>query len=244
MKKIIDIISIMPEYFDSFLAAGLIRRSIKDGIIEINIINPRTFSKDKYKRVDEKIYGGGAGQLLMAEPILKAWKYANLTCNKKYSSGNITAINTQTIIMSASGKLLSNSSAKDFAAFDHLIIICGRYEGIDARVTGLTNAVEISIGDYILSGGEIAGIVLIESVARYIDGFLGNTESLKEESFCEGISEGCRLLEYPQYTKPREIYGMKVPAVLLSGNHKLINKWRIKNAIRKTKMNRPGLLKS
>ncbi len=243
MKKIIDIISIMPEYFDSFLAAGLIRRSIKDGIVEINIINPRTFSKDKHKKVDEKIYGGGAGQLLMAEPILKAWEYANLACNKKYSSGNITPIKTQTIIMSASGKLLSNSIAKGFAALGHLIIICGRYEGIDARVTGLTNAVEISIGDYILSGGEIAAIVLIESVARYIDGFLGNTGSLKEESFCEGISEGFRLLEYPQYTKPREIYGREVPAVLLSGNHKLINEWRIKNAVRKTKINRPGLLK-
>lgn len=298
MKKVIDIISIMPEFFDSFLSTGLINRAIKENIIEINIINPRSFSTDKHKRVDNGVYGGGAGQLLMAGPVIKAWEYANLNYNSKYcqnktcnengtcktlpndapannTNNNVThaQIRTgdqpssssnrdqleqienlrpreQSVIMSASGKPLNSSLAKSLAGNDHLIIICGRYEGIDARVNELTNSIEVSIGDYILSGGEIASIVFIEAVSRFYKHFLGNENSLKEESFSGDCYNNYNnnidkklLLEYPQYTKPRELYGLKVPEVLLNGNHELIRQWRLKNAISKTILNRPELIK-
>ncbi|MCL4427413.1 MAG: tRNA (guanosine(37)-N1)-methyltransferase TrmD [Deltaproteobacteria bacterium] len=227
-KKVIDVISIMPEYFESFLKVGLIERALKTGLIEINIINPRDFSEDKHKRVDDKIYGGGAGQLLMAEPILKAYEYS-LTNYKYKNKKHIT------VIMSASGKLLDSSIAEDMSDYSHIIIICGRYEGIDARVTDITGGVEVSIGNYILSGGEIAAIVFIEAVGRYFKGFLGNPDSLKEESLSGNFG---KILEYPQYTKPKILKGKPVPNVLLGGNHKLINEWRTEKALKKTAENR------
>ncbi len=231
-KKVIDVISIMPEYFESFLKAGLIGRALKTGLMEINIINPRDFSKDKHKRVDDKIYGGGAGQLLMAEPILKAYEYA-LT---NYAYKNKKHI---TVIMSASGKLLNSNTAEDLSGYNHIIIICGRYEGIDARVTDITDGVEISIGNYILSGGEIAAVVLIETVGRYFKGFLGNPDSLKEESLSGDLG---KILEYPQYTKPKVLNGKPVPDILLGGNHKLINEWRAEKALKKTAENRSAAI--
>ena len=274
MRKVIDIISIMPDYFNSFLSTGLISRAIKDNIIEINIINPRDFSTDKHRRVDDKVYGGGSGQLLMPEPIIKAWEYSNSLYQKNkinnkneaakniinntitedvnnVNNGDINKTNKNntksaslSIIMSASGKLLNSSLVKDLAKNDHLIIICGRYEGIDARVAELTNSAEVSIGDYILSGGEIASIVLIETICRYYPNFLGNTESLTEESYSDDLcdNKGKQLLEYSQYTKPQNFRCLEVPEVLLNGNHKLINEWRLKNAIAKTIKNRPELL--
>ncbi len=232
-KKVIDVISIMPEYFESFLKVGLIEKAVKSGLIEINIINPRDFSTDKHKRVDDKIYGGGAGQLLMAEPILKAYEHS-LTNYKYKNKQHIT------VIMSASGKLLDSSIAEDMSNYNHIIIICGRYEGIDARVTDITGGIEISIGNYILSGGEIAAIVLIEAVSRYFKGFLGNPESLKEESLSGDFG---KILEYPQYTKPKVLKNLAVPDVLLSGNHKLINEWRAEKALKKTAKNRSNILK-
>ncbi len=231
-KKVIDVISIMPEYFESFLKTGLIGRALKTGLIEINIINPRDFSKDKHKRVDDKIYGGGAGQLLMAEPILKAYEYS-LTNYAYKNKKHITAI------MSASGKLLDSSIAEDMSGYNHIIIICGRYEGIDARVPDITGGIEISIGNYILSGGEIAAVVFIETVGRYFKGFLGNPNSLKEESLSGDFG---KILEYPQYTKPKVLKGKPVPDILLGGNHKLINEWRTEKALKKTAENRGGLL--
>ena len=227
-KKIIDVISIMPEYFESFLKTGLIGRALKTGLVEINIINPRDFSNDKHKRVDDKIYGGGAGQLLMAEPILKAYEHSltNYTYkNKKYI----------TVIMSASGKLLDSNIAEDMSGYNHIVIICGRYEGIDARVTDITGGIEVSIGNYILSGGEIAAVVFMETVSRYFKGFLGNPDSLKEESLSGDFG---KILEYPQYTKPKVLKGKPVPDVLLGGNHKLINEWRTEKALKKTAENR------
>lgn len=256
MKKVIDIISIMPDYFSSFISTGLISRAIKENIIEINIINPRDFTQDKHRRVDDKVYGGGAGQLLMPEPVVKAWEHANNVYQKKINAGgyntdsveNVFAekplLRSSSVIMSASGRLLNSTLAKQFAVNDHLVIICGRYEGIDARVAELTESTEVSIGDYILSGGEIASIVLIETVCRYYSGFMGNTESLTEESYSADLydKKGKQLLEYPQFTKPRNFRNLEVPEVLLSGNHKQINEWRLKNAIAKTVKNRPEFL--
>ncbi len=236
--KVIDIISIMPEYFDSFLNIGLIGRAIKNSIIKINIINPRDFSEDKHKRVDDKVYGGGAGQLLMAYPILESYKFAKSEYDLKYKKQGDAGLIT--IIMSASGKPLNSKVARDISNYDHVIVICGRYEGIDDRVTELTQGLELSIGDYILSGGEIASIVLVETIGRYFTGFMGNSESLSEESFSEDY--GARL-EYPQYTKPRLVHNLAVPEVLLKGNHKQIDDWRLKNSLKKTAGNRPDLLK-
>lgn len=226
-KKVIDVISIMPEYFDSFIKVGLIGKALKSGLMEINIINPRDFTEDKHSRVDDKIYGGGAGQLLMAEPIIRAFEFAKDNYKLKNSE-------TITAIMSASGKPLNSGIALDMSNYGHIIIICGRYEGIDARVQSITGGVEISIGSYILSGGEIASIVFIETISRYFKGFLGNSGSLKEESL-SGDFEG--ILEYPQYTKPYAVKNLSVPDVLLSGNHKLIKSWRMEKAIEKTKKN-------
>lgn len=236
--KVIDIISIMPEYFDSFLDTGLIGRAINNNIIKINVINPRDFSNEKHRRVDDKIYGGGAGQLLMAYPILQSYEFAKNEYKLKY--GEYGKDGLITVIMSASGKLLDSKAAKNISGYDHVVIICGRYEGIDARVTELTHGTEVSIGDFILSGGEIASIVLIEAIGRYFKGFMGNPGSLSEESFSEDY--GIRL-EYPQYTKPRVVGNLTVPEVLLNGNHKQISDWRLKNALEKTVKNRPDLLK-
>ena len=227
-KKVIDIISIMPEYFTSFLKVGLVERALKTGLVEINIINPRDFSEDKHKRVDDKVYGGGAGQLLMAEPILKAYEYS--LANYKYKNKKHI-----TVIMSASGKLLDSKMAEDISGYSHIIIICGRYEGIDARVTDISGGVEVSIGNYILSGGEIASIVLIETIGRYFKGFMGNPDSLKEESLSGNLG---KILEYPQYTKPKILKGKSVPDVLLGGNHKMISEWRAESALKKTAENR------
>ena len=236
-KRVIDIISIMPEYFNSFANTGLIKRAIKNRVMEINIINPRDFTADKHKRVDDKIYGGGAGQLLMAYPISEAYKFAKTKYELKYKEAGKN--NLITVIMSASGKLLNSEVAREISNYNHIIVICGRYEGIDARVTELTSGLEISIGDFILSGGEIASLVLIEAVSRYFQNFLGNFESLNEESFSDNYKSE---LEYPQYTKPRVIDNLSVPEVLLSGNHKLINDWRLESALKKTIENRPDLI--
>ncbi len=259
MKKVIDIISIMPDYFGSFISTGLISRAIKENIIEINIINPRDFTQDKHRRVDDKVYGGGAGQLLMPEPLVKAWEHANgvyknnvaaddyNTAVKKVAGAEkalLSSSSASSVIMSASGILLNAALAKQLAANDHLVIICGRYEGIDARVVDITGSMEVSIGDYILSGGEIASIVLIETVCRYYPGFMGNTDSLTEESYSADLCDkkGKQLLEYPQFTKPRNFRNLEVPEVLLNGNHRQINEWRLKNAIAKTVKNRPEFL--
>lgn len=233
--KIIDIISIMPGYFESPLKEGLLSKAVENGIIEINIINPRDFSENKHKKVDGKIYGGGAGRLLMAYPILRAHNFAVKNYSDRF--GTADKNDRLTAIMSPSGKLLDSGSASSMSSYDHIIIICGRYEGIDARVVELTSAVEVSIGNFILSGGEIASLVFIETIGRYFKGFMGNPESLSEESFSGG------LLEYPQYTSPRTVKGLSVPEVLLSGNHELIKQWRINSMVKKTYENHPDLIR-
>ncbi len=232
-KKVIDIISIMPEYFESPLKAGLFAKAVKSGIIDIGIINPRDFSDNKHRKVDEKIYGGGAGRLLMAYPILKARDFVIKRYEEKY--GKHLDNNPLTVIMSPGGKLLNSGLALELSRYSHIIIICGRYEGIDARVSELASALEVSIGDYILSGGEIASLVFIETISRFFENFMGNPLSLEEESFKDGV------LEHHQYTVPRVVEGIPVPDELLSGNHKLINEWKKESSNKKTKENRPDL---
>ncbi len=217
----IDIFTLFPESF-SPLRESIIARAEKNGIVEIEIHNIRDFSKDKHSKCDDEPFGGGAGMLMTCQPIYDAVMY-----RKKD--------NSKIIFPSPSGKVFSSKMAKELAKNEHLIFICGHYEGIDQRILDIFNPEEISIGDYVLTGGEIPTMAIIDSTLRFVDGVI-TSESLDEESFSSGT------LEYPQYTRPADFMGHKVPEVLLSGNHKEIAKWRKEKSIEKTKQVRPELL--
>ena len=226
MKKFI-ILSLFPNMFDEFIKTSVIGRSVEKGLVEISVINFRDFSKDKHKRVDFSPYGGGSGMVISPEPLDKAIKYAL----KKL--GNEKA--TKVIYMSPRGRVLNYSVSKELEESDvNYILVCGHYEGIDERIIEKYNMDEISIGDYVLTGGELASQVLIDSVVRLIPGAI-DEESLNEESHTD------ILLEYPQYTKPDDFCGIKVPDILKSGNHKEIEKYRKLESIRITKKYRQDL---
>ncbi len=209
-----DIITIFPKIFNSYFKESLIGKAQGKGLIKIEAHNLRDFTVDKHKTVDDMPYGGGPGMIFKVEPIYRAVKKIKQK-NKK----------TRVILFSAKGKKLTQNKIKKWAKLDQLILICGRYEGVDERVAKHIADEEISIGDYVLAGGEIPAMVVVEAVSRYIPGVLGKEESLEEESF----SGPCGKLEYPQYTRPENFQGWKVPSVLLSGDHKRIKKWREKN---------------
>ena len=219
-----DILTLFPEMFEP-INQSILGRAQEKNIIDINVINIRDFSENKHKKVDDTPYGGGAGMVIMPDVVYRAYK----------SIDNIE--NAKVIYMSPQGQTLNQAKVESLAKEDHLIILCGHYEGIDQRVLDKIVDEEISIGDYVLTGGEIPAMALIDSVSRYVDGVLTG-ESIKEESFSEG------LLEYPQYTRPEIFEGVKVPEVLLSGHHENINKWRKEQAIHITKTKRPDLLKN
>lgn len=210
----IDIITIFPHIFDSYFNESIISRAQKKESININIHDLRDFTSDKHRKVDDTPYGGGAGMVLKIEPISEA-----VESIKKDPSGK--KMKTRTILFSAKGKRYTQAEARRLSEYDRLIMICGRYEGVDERVAEHVADEEISIGDFVLTGGELSAMVVADSVSRLVPGVLGNEESLKFESHSE---EG--YLEYPQYTKPEVFDGLKVPDVLLSGNHGEIEKWR------------------
>ena len=218
-----DILTLFPEMFD-ILKQSIIGKAIEKELIDINLINIRDFSKNKHKKVDDTPYGGGAGMIMKPDVVYDAYK-------------SIKSENAKVIYMSPQGKVLNQKKVEQLSKENHLIILCGHYEGIDQRVLDKIVDEEISIGDYVLTGGEIPAMVLIDSVSRYVKGVL-NEESIKEESFSEG------LLEYPQYTRPEIFEGEKVPEVLLSGHHKNIEKWRKEKSLEITKNKRPELLKN
>ena len=218
-----DVLTLFPEMF-SILDESIIGRAKKNKQIDINLVNIRDFSENKHNKVDDTPYGGGAGMVMMPDVVYRAY---NSLENKE---------NAKVIYMSPQGKKLNQEKVKELSKENHLIILCGHYEGIDQRVLDKIVDEEISIGDYVLTGGEIPAMVLIDSVSRYVEGVL-NKESIKEESFIEN------LLEYPQYTRPEVFEGEKVPEVLLSGNHKEIEKWRKEKSLEITKKKRPDLLK-
>ena len=223
MSKIkFDCLTLFPEMFDS-LKQSIIGRAIENENIELNLVNIRDFSKDKQKKVDDTPYGGGAGMVMKADVVYDAYKSLNTD-------------DAKVIYMSPQGKTLNQKKVEELSKQKHLIILCGHYEGIDQRVIDKIVDEEISIGDYVLTGGEIPAMVLIDSVSRYAEGVISK-ESIEEESFTNG------LLEYPQYTRPEVFEGEKVPEVLLSGNHQNIAKWRKEEALRITKIKRPDLLK-
>lgn len=223
-KLEIIIISLFPDFFNSFKTTALIKKAIDNNLLSIQTINPRDFSKPPHNKVDDTPYGGGSGMVLSPEPL-----------SKSISRAKEKLPNAKVIFMSANGKQLNQNFSKRTSRLNSLIIVCGRYEGIDQRVIDLYADYEISIGDYVIMGGETASLVYIETIARHRKGVLGNEESIKEESFSYG------LLEHPQYTKPQEFNGLKVPEVLLSGNHQEINRWRKEQSLLKTQKNRPDL---
>ena len=215
-----NILTIFPEMFTP-LRESILGRASENGIIEFNIINFRDYTKDKHNRVDDTPYGGGAGMILQVDPIISAIRDKEL-------KGKF-------IYMSPRGKILNEEKARELSTKDEITMICGHYEGIDQRVLDELHAEEISVGDFILTGGELPAMLLIDCVSRFIDGVLSSEESMEDESIYSG------LLEYPQYTKPREIIEREAPEVLLSGNHELIRLWRFEQSLRLTKEKRPDL---
>ena len=218
---IIDILTLFPECF-SYLNSSILKRAQESGKLTINLIDIREFSKDKHKKCDDYPFGGGAGMLMTAQPIFDAVK-------------SIQKENSHIVFASPSGKTLTATKAKELSNYDHLIFICGHYEGIDQRILDIFKPEEISIGDYVLTSGELASMVIIDCLSRFVDGVIAK-ESLEEESFSSGG------LEYPQYTRPQIFEGLEVPEVLVSGNHKEIEKWRKEASFKKTKSVRPDLL--
>ena len=216
-----DVLTLFPEMFTP-LQESIIGRAREKELIQINLINIRDFSKDKHKKVDDTPYGGGAGMVMKPDVVYDA--YASVKDEK-----------AKVIYLSPQGKVLNQEKVKELSKEQHLILLCGHYEGIDQRVLDEIVDEEISIGDYVLTGGELPAMVLIDSVSRYVEGVL-NDESTAEESFASN------LLEYPQYTRPEEFHGNKVPEVLISGHHENIKKWREEKSLEVTKRKRPDLL--
>jgi len=227
----IDIVTIFPEMFSGPFAESILRRAQKKKLVEINLHDLRTWAKDKRRTIDDKPYGGGVGMVMMVEPIVKAIEKI-----KSKSSKTKTII----VLLSPRGKVLNQKMAQDFSKLDQLVLICGHYEGVDERVRSFIDE-EVSIGDYILTGGEIPAMVLVDSIVRLIPGVLEKTEATKNESFAK-LKTG-NLLEHPQYTRPENFKGLKVPKILLSGNHKKISGWRNKQALKITHKNRPDLIR-
>lgn len=227
------IITIFPDIFDSYFSESIIGRGQKEGLINIETYNLRDFSEDKHKNVDDTPYGGGAGMVMRVEPIFKAVEHVKAEI--VFKGGDIEKV--RTILFAAKGKKYSQRAAIRFNNdYTDIIFICGRYEGVDERVAQYIVDEEISIGEYVLTGGEIPAMALVDSISRLVPGVLGNKESLNEESFSfeKDLSEvvivdSAKKLEYPQYTKPREFNGWKVPDVLLSGDHGKIEEWRKEN---------------
>lgn len=225
MKKIrFDVLTLFPDMIRNVMSESIIGRAVNDGFIEVNPVNIRDYTNDKHNRVDDYPYGGGAGMVMQAQPIYDAYKSV---------AGDDKTI--PVIYMSPQGKKFTQETAQDLVLNDRIILLCGHYEGVDERVLEEIVTDEISIGDYVLTGGELPAMVVIDAVSRLIPGVLAN-DSTKEESFSDG------LLEYPQYTRPVEFMGRKVPDILLSGHHANIERWRKEESYKRTLQKRPELL--
>ncbi|MGN0778598.1 MAG: tRNA (guanosine(37)-N1)-methyltransferase TrmD [Aristaeellaceae bacterium] len=221
----ITILTIFPEMFDSVLNSSILGRAREQGLLDVRCVDIRPFSERKHKNTDDYPFGGGAGMVMLAQPIMDAMAHV---------TGE--GFHGRRIYMGPRGTTLTTAKARELAREDELVLLCGHYEGVDQRALDACIDEEISIGDYILTGGELAAMVLTDCVARFIPGVLGSAESPEEESFSDG------LLEYPQYTRPRALHGMEVPEVLLSGDHAKIRAWRRQESLRATKRFRPDLL--
>ncbi len=227
-----DILTIFPEFFTEVFDFGIIRRAKLAEIVEINVHDLRKWALDKHHKTDDRPFGGGEGMVMKCEPVFLAIEELLGTSERKNYPPK-----TKVVLLTPQGKPLKQAVAQEFAdGKERIVLICGRYEGIDERVTEALVTDEISIGDYVLSGGEPAAIVLVDAITRLLPDALGNEQSAEKDSFSDG------LLDFPQYTQPRDFRGMKVPEVLLSGNHAEIDKWREEKALEKTKEVRKDLL--
>lgn len=218
----INVLTLFPEMFTAVTDSSILGKAGEKGILDFNIINIRDFSKDRHNKADDTPYGGGVGMVMFCQPIFDALR-------------SIDAQGKKIMYMSPRGKVLNRAKIEELAQLDEMVILCGHYEGVDQRVLDYWNMEEVSIGDYILTGGELAAMVMVDAVSRFVPEVLGTKESATEESIYSG------LLEYDQYTKPREYEGLEVPEVLFNGNHKLIHLWQLRNSLELTKERRPDL---
>lgn len=220
---IFDVLTLFPEIITSYCDVSIMKRAQDSGVFRVNAVNPRDYTLDKHKKVDDTPYGGGAGMVLAPQPYVDAYD-------------SIEKLeNSITVMLSPQGEPLSEALVLDLAKYDQIIMLCGHYEGFDERIREIIQPKEISIGDFVLTGGELPALCLIDAVSRKLNGTLGKIESAEEDSFSNG------LLEYPQYTKPRDFRGYKVPEVLLNGNHKEINEFRYQEQLKRTQARRPDL---
>ncbi len=222
---IFDVLTLFPEIINSYCDVSIMKRAQNSGVFRVNTVNPRDYTLDKHKKVDDTPYGGGAGMVLAPQPYVDAYD----SIEKLEHS--------LTVMLSPQGEPLSESLVLDLAKYDQIVMLCGHYEGFDERIRDIIEPKEISIGDFVLTGGELPALCLIDAVSRKLNGTLGKIESAEEDSFSNG------LLEYPQYTKPRDFRGYKVPEVLLGGNHREINEFRFQEQLKRTKNRRPDLYK-
>ncbi len=223
----IGIVSLFPEMFRAITDYGVTGRAVKRGLMRLQFWNPRDFTYNRHHTVDDRPYGGGPGMVMMMQPLWEAIDAAKI----------VTGRNVKTIYLSPQGQTLDHKSVRELTANKQIILVCGRYEGIDERLIQTKIDEEWSIGDYVLSGGELPAMALLDSIVRFIPGALGREESAREDSFSYG------LLECPHYTRPKVLAGMQVPSVLLSGNHANIRRWRLKQSLGRTWIRRPELLK-
>lgn len=220
---IFDVLTLFPEMIENHCKYSILKRAVENKILSVNTVNPRDYTLDKHKKVDDTPYGGGAGMVLMAQPYVDA--YESLEKSE----------NSITVMLSPQGEPLNDTIINELATYEQIVMLCGHYEGFDERIREIIKPREISIGDFVLTGGELPALCLIDAVSRKIEGTLGKIESADEDSFSNG------LLEYPHYTKPREYRGINVPEVLLNGNHKDINEFRYQESLKRTKLKRPDL---
>ena len=244
-----DIVTIFPDFFRGPLDHGITRRAAEMGLVKIEVHDLRQFTHDRHRTVDDRPFGGGEGMVLKPEPLFECLESLQLPAREERLTG---AARQSVIVLSAQGQRLTQEVATELAALERMVLICGRYEGVDERVIDFLADREISIGDYVLSGGELGAAVIVEAVTRLLPGALGNEASSRQESFtaqppaeAAGADSTCGsggLLDYPHYTRPAEFRGMAVPEVLVNGNHLEIRRWRREQALRKTLRNRPDLL--
>ena len=219
----VDIVTAFPDMFSSLLSESILKKAQENGFLEAKVHDLRGYTTDKHRQIDDTPYGGGPGMLLKVEPLYRAIE-------------ELKGPDSYIVLLTPQGKILKQELTQTLSKKNHLIMVCGHYEGVDERIRSFVDE-EISLGDYILTGGELPAMVLLDAVTRKLDGVLGSSESLAEESFEKG------MLEYPQYTKPAEFEGLKVPEVLLSGHHQKIEEWRKEKSLHRTKERRPDLLK-
>ncbi len=245
----IDILTIFPDFFRGPLDYGIVRRAREAGLVEIQVHDLRAFAHDRHRTVDDRPFGGGEGMVLKPEPIFECIETLNLAPRAERLA---TRARQSIVLLSAQGRRFGQTLAEELAVLEQMVLICGRYEGVDERVGDFLADRELSIGDYVLSGGELGAAVIVDTVTRLLPGAVGNQASTRQESFTasadagsDGPSSTCvsgGLLDYPHYTRPADFRGMIVPEVLVSGNHEQIRRWRRRTALEKTLRNRPDLL--